>query len=72
MYIKYETKELPVRISPQENRYKIIKLSSTIKLSESDLCCFWQRAQETLLYLFWECPIKEAFWNSFKQFFRLG
>ena len=40
-----------------------------IKLSESNLCCFCQIAQETLLHLFWECPITEAFWNSVQQFF---
>ena len=40
-----------------------------IKLSESNLCCFCQSAQETLLHLFWECPITEAFWNSVQQFF---
>ena len=40
-----------------------------IKLSESNLCCFCQTAQETLLHLFWECPITEAFWNSVQQFF---
>ena len=26
-----------------------------IKFSESNLCCFCQSAQETLLHLFWEC-----------------
>ena len=40
-----------------------------IKLSESNLCCFCQTEQETLLHLFWECPITEAFWNSVQQFF---
>ena len=40
-----------------------------IKLSESNLCCLCQSAQETLLHLFWECPITEAFWNSVQQFF---
>ena len=40
-----------------------------IKFSESNLCCFCQTAQETLLHLFWECPITEAFWNSVRQFF---
>ena len=35
-----------------------------IKVSESNLCCFCQSAQETLLHLFWECPNTEAFWNS--------
>ena len=40
-----------------------------IKFSESNLCCFCQTAQETLLHLFWECPITEAFWNSVQQFF---
>ena len=39
-----------------------------IQLSESNLCCFCQSAQETLLHLFWECPITEAFWNSVQQF----
>ena len=39
------------------------------KLSESNLCCFCQSAHETLLYLFWECPIKEAFWKRVQQFF---
>jgi len=40
-----------------------------IKFSESNLCSFCQIAQETLLHLFWECPITEAFWNSVQQFF---
>ena len=40
-----------------------------IKLLGSNLCCFCQTAQETLLHLFWECPITEAFWNSVQQFF---
>ena len=40
-----------------------------IKLSETNLCCFCQTAQETLLHLFWECPITQAFWNSVELFF---
>ena len=40
-----------------------------IKFSESNLCCFCQSAQETLLHLFWECRITETFWNSVHQFF---
>ena len=40
-----------------------------IKLLESNLCCFCQSAKETLLHLFWECPIIEAFWNRVQQFF---
>ena len=40
-----------------------------IKFPESNRCCFCQSAQETLLHLFWECPITEAFWNSVQQFF---
>jgi len=41
----------------------------TIKISESNLCCFRQTAQETLLHLFWECPITESFWNNVQQCF---
>ena len=40
-----------------------------IKFSESNLCCFCQTAQETLLHLFWECPITEPFWKNVQQFF---
>ena len=40
-----------------------------MKLSETNLCRFCQSEQETLLHLFWECPITEAFWNSVQQFF---
>ena len=29
----------------------------------------WGTAQETLLHLFWECPITQAFWNSVELFF---
>ena len=39
------------------------------KLSESNLCCFCQSGQETLLHLFWECQITEAFWNSVQKYF---
>ena len=39
------------------------------KFSESNLCCFFQTAQEMLLHLYWECPITEAFWISVQQFF---
>ena len=67
MYIKDEIRELPVQISPQENNYKLFSVK--IKLSESNLGCFCQSSQETLLHLFWECPITEAFWTSFQQFF---
>ena len=68
MYIKHEIKELPVQISP----YRRIATNSfllKIKFSESNLCCFCQSAQETLLHLFWECPITETFWNNVQQFF---
>ena len=64
MYIRYEIKEFPVQSSPQKKSYKHFK----IKVSESNLCCFCQTAQETLLYLFWEYPITEAFWNSVYYF----
>jgi len=42
-----------------------------IKFSESNLCCFCQTAHETLLHLFWEHVIIEAFWNSVQQFLSL-
>jgi len=67
MYFEYEIEKLPLQISPQENSYKLFLLR--IKFSESNLCCFCQTAQDTLLHLFWECPITEAFWNSVQQFF---
>ena len=35
-----------------------------IEFSETNLCCFCQIAQETLLHLFWECPTTKAFWSS--------
>ena len=40
-----------------------------IKFLESNLCCFCQTAQETLLHLFWECSITQAFWNRVHLFF---
>jgi len=40
-----------------------------IQFSKSNLCRFCQTVQETLLHLFWECSITEAFWNSVQQFF---
>jgi len=60
MYIKHKIKELSVQIPPQENSYKFFSIQNLL---------FCQTAQETLLHLFWECPITEAFWNSVQQFF---
>ena len=39
-----------------------------IKVSDADLCCFCQKAQETLMHLFWDCPVTNAFWKNVQYF----
>ena len=35
-----------------------------IKVSDTDLCCFCQKAKETLIHLFCDCPVTNAFWKN--------
>ena len=39
-----------------------------IKFSDTDLCCFCQNAQETLIHLFWDCPVTNVFWKNIQNF----
>ena len=39
-----------------------------IKFSDTDLCCFCQNAQETLIHLFWDCPVTNVFWKNVRNF----
>ena len=39
-----------------------------IQAADTDLCCFCQGTQETLIHFFWDCPVTRAFWNSAKDF----
>ena len=40
-----------------------------IKVSDTDLCCFCQKAQETLIHLFWDSPVTNAFWKTVHTIF---
>ena len=67
MYIKYEIRNFQFKFL--HRRIATNSFLFKIKFSGSNLCCFCQTTQETLLHLFWECPITEAFWNSVQNFF---
>ena len=39
-----------------------------IKVSVTDLCCFCHKDQGTLIHLFWDCPVANAFWKTVQYF----
>ena len=51
--------------------YRILATNSLLlkmKLSKTDKCTFCKSQTETLIHLFWECPLTKTFWNEVFQF----
>ena len=58
---KFKFKFLHRRIATNSFLFKI-------KFSDTDLCCFCQNAQETVIHLFWDCPVTNVFWKNIQNF----
>lgn len=40
------------------------------KLKETHLCSFCNETKETILHLFWECPVVKNFWIEIRELFK--
>ena len=45
-------------------------LLSKMKIVQSDLCSFCNSSEETILHLFWDCPLVEKFWLDVIRFLK--
>ena len=66
MYFEHETQDAQFKFL--HGRIATDVFLFKIQAADTDLCCFCQETQETLIHFFWDCPVTRALWNSAKDF----
>lgn len=66
MYFEHETQDVQFKFLNRRIATDVYLFK--IQAADTDLCCFCQGTQETLIHFFWDCPVTRAFSNSAKDF----
>ena len=66
MYFEHETHDAQFKFPHRRIATDVFLFK--IQAADTDLYCFFQGTQETLIHFFWYCPVTRALWNSAKDF----
>ena len=66
MYFEHETQDVQFKFLHRRIATDVFWFK--IQAADTDLCCFCQGTQETLIHFFWDCPVTRALWNNAKDF----